>query len=746
MTRSPAAPAGTGTAGASGRPDAPGPDDPVPDAPAAPAGGPRAHEQEGLARFAGFWARVIYPFTATSMTRDELERHLLPLATRLRSLLDEDLLDASPAQEVGRGLVQAHCTDPQVLAQSLTVIEACLLLYRPASPDIPSDVVRSRLSRLQAAVAAGFARALRDRTRHEQEAITRAALTAHQRSQRALHESEAKFRALFEGLAVGIGVGDLQGRIVDVNDALVSMFDSTPEDMRKMRVDDLVHPDDLPGVWDLYQQLIRGERDRFVMEKPYFRSDGSVLWTDLRVSLIRDEEGRPQYQVAMLEDVTERKQINDRLRHQATHDPLTGLGNRVLFLERLEEVFAHEGGGRRVGVCYLDLDGFKAVNDSLGHATGDRLLVAVAERLTGCLRGPHQSVARMGGDEFTALVVDPAGPHEVTELARRFLAALAAPVHIDGRDLSVNVSIGVVESSTDGTTAARMVQSADISLYRAKARGGNCYAMHDPEADAREMSRYHLSTRMPEALESGEFFLEYQPMVSLADGSLKGVEALVRWRHPEHGVLGPDRFVPLAEETGLIVPLGRWVLEQACSQARRWQREFPDCAPRVNVNLSVHQVRSPGLVQDVARVLKNCELEPGALQLEVTESAVVGADDQALTALRELTDMGVGLALDDFGTGYSNFAGLRRLPVQTLKIDRSFISGLRGAEGGDPRDEQVLAGVLSLARTLELAVTVEGVETEEQAERLRSLSVQSAQGWHFARPGPADAITRALRG
>lgn len=696
---------------------------------------------DGIRRFSAIWSRVIDPFTATSMTRAELEEHLLPMTAKLAEILESTPFDARPAREVGRAMIGAHCTDPQVLAQSLTVIDAYLLLYRPPVPGTAPETARGHLSRLQHAFAAGFAEALRDRTLAEQEAIAQASLAAQMDAERALHESEAKFRALFESAALGIGISDLEGGIIDVNEALARMFGGRVEDFRTRNVNEFVHPEDASDVWPQYEELIRGDRDHYRFEKPYYSRNGSAVWTDLTVSLIRDEEGRPKYQVAMMEDITERRLLNDRLRYQATHDPLTGLGNRALFFERLAEAFEDTSDGARIGLCFLDLDGFKAVNDSLGHETGDRLLIAVAERLAACLTSSRQLVARMGGDEFIALVPDPGGPEEVVDLARRFLAALAAPVGIDGRELSVTASIGVLECTTASTQAAQIVQAADITMYRAKAQGKNRLAVFDEESNAREISRYRLATRMPAALDEGEFFLEYQPLIALGDGSVQGVEALVRWRHPQQGVLAPDRFVSLAEETGLIIPLGRWVLEEACRQARAWQLEFPGRAPRINVNLSVRQARNPGLVSDVSRILKEADLDPTALHLEITESALIGADDHALEALRELTEMGIGLALDDFGTGYSNFSYLRSLPVHSLKIDRSFITGLQYAEGVNPRDEKIVAGLVSLAHTLDLAVTVEGVETELQAERMRALHCETAQGWFFARPGPPEGIS-----
>ncbi|GGR19942.1 GGDEF domain-containing protein [Streptomyces netropsis] len=693
-----------------------------------------------LQRFAAIWSRAVYPATTTFMTRAEFEDYLVPLAGLLSESLRAQPFDPRPAAEVGVALIRAHCTDPDALPLILDVIDAYLVLYCPPDDAMPAEESRTRCSRLQHAVAAGFAGALRERTRVEQEAISRAALAAAAETERALHTSEARFRAVFEGAAIGIGIADVKGRITDVNEALTRMFGSMEHQVRGRNVGEMVHPDDSPEVWGLYRELVRGDRDQYRVEKPYYRTDGSVLWTDLTVSLLRDAAGEPQYQLALIEDITERRVLHERLRYEATHDALTGLPNRTLFFERLDRALEPGGDGARFGLCYLDLDGFKAVNDSLGHAVGDQLLLAVAERLRSCATAPDELVARLGGDEFVALVTGPAAQSDVTALAGRMLAALAEPVTIDGRDLSVRASIGIVDGPAGELGAAEVLRSADITMYRAKAAGGNRYELADADSDARVIARHSLTNCLPAALDNGEFFIEYQPLVRLTDGTVRGAEALVRWLHPLHGVLGPDQFIPLAESTGLIVPLGRWVLEEAARQARAWRSEGMCRGPmRVNVNLSPSQLRYPSLVPDTVAVLKNAGLDPSALCLEVTENALIGADEEELRPLRQLADMGVDIALDDFGTGYSNLSYLRRLPVSTLKLDRSFTRGMQ-CSPADPVDVKIVEGIVSLAHTLDLSVTVEGVETGIQADHLRLLGCDTAQGWYYARPGPPERL------
>ncbi|MFF7177434.1 EAL domain-containing protein [Streptomyces sp. NPDC008121] len=699
--------------------------------------------EDRLRRFATIWSRAIFPVTATSLTRAEFEGHLLPLARVLRAALHDRPFDTTPAHRAGTALVAAHCTDPDALSRSLGVVDSYLVLYCGDEREHPAEELRARCARLQHAMAAGFAQGLRERTLAEQESIARSALAARSAAEVALHATETRFRAVFEGAAIGIGIADLDGNILEINETLTRMFGGLEHHVRGRNVQDWVHPEDAPHVWKLYGELVRGEREHYRVEKPYYRGDGTVLWTNLTVSLLRDAEGFPQYQLALMEDTTERRLLNLRLRYEATHDALTGLPNRTLFFERLEKALA-PADGARFGLCYLDLDGFKAINDSLGHAAGDRLLVEVADRLQSCATAPGEMVARLGGDEFVALTTGTDTERQVVELANRILTTLATPVRIDGRELTVRGSVGVVEGPAGERTPAEVLRSADITMYRAKSAGGNRFELADAEADARAITRHGLTTALPAALERGEFFIEYQPLVHLGDGSVHGAEALVRWCHPQHGVLGPDRFIPLAENTGLIVPLGRWVLQEAVRQARFWQARHSDGGPlRINVNLSPTQLHHPRLVADTVDVLERSGLEPGALCLEVTESALIGADDDLLKPLRQLAEMGVDIALDDFGTGYSNLANLRRLPVSVLKLDRSFTRGMQ-QHPADPVDLKIVEGIVSLAHSLELAVTVEGVETGAQAQQLRELGCDTAQGWYYARPGAPDRIHALL--
>ncbi|GAA4610828.1 cyclic Di-GMP phosphodiesterase RmdA [Saccharopolyspora hordei] len=541
------------------------------------------------------------------MTSAEIQGRLHGYTDRLVDALLSDPFDTTPAREVGVDLIAVHFTSAESLARTVSLIgeEMLDVLRLESTPEW-----RSRVAGLQAALCSGFVQAARKRTLDEQEAIRQAVLDARDAVEQALRTSEARFRAIFAEAAIGIGIGDMDGRILEVNDSLIRIMGRSGDELRSMLVSDMMHPADPESVWRMYEELVRGERDQFRVEKQFSRPDGGTVWTEMIVSLVRDEDGLPLYQVALIEDVTDRLMLQERLRHQAMHDPLTRLPNRALFLERLTRVLRDHGPEDRVALCYMDLDGFKVINDSLGHHVGDDLLVAVADRLAAVVHGDDRLVARMGGDEFVILLQSSAGTDQAVEVADTVLDALNEPFRVGGHELSVGASIGIVERPVSGQTAAELMRDADVTLYWAKSDGKGRWALFDPERNATEVAQFHLSAKMPAALERGEFYVDYQPLVGLRDENVVGVEALVRWAHPELGRLGPDRFIGLAEETGLIVSLGRWVLREACRQAKHWQDQFGSTAPFVSVNLAVRQSRDPDLVGDVAAILAETGLEP----------------------------------------------------------------------------------------------------------------------------------------
>jgi diguanylate cyclase (GGDEF)-like protein/PAS domain S-box-containing protein len=688
----------------------------------------------GRGSFTTAWEEALSSTGYVATDRAELHERVAALVDVLAAAVHADPFVPATVELVGADLVDMRFLAADALAATVELIGTRL------TDCVGGEPARTRVAEIQAAVAAGFVRAAQAWIFREQEALRRAALDARDGAESARRESEARFRAMFAEAAIGIGITDTRGKLLDVNSAMAAMLDYRPEQMIARDLVDFLHADDPPDLRRYFHEMVAGQRDQYRIERRFRKRDGSPLWTNVTVSLVRDENGAPQYLVGMVEDNTDRHVLSEQLRHQANHDHLTGLGNRALFTERLHAAFGASP-GQRVGLCYLDLDGFKAINDTLGHVVGDQLLVEVGRRLDRLVSAPGRLVARMGGDEFVVLVEHTTGMDELVELAEEVLAEIARPVHVSGHRLAVSASIGLVERSVFDASPSETMRDADVTLHWAKVDGKNRWASYDPERNAREIARITLSNAMPSALEREEFYVDYQPIVSLVDGSLLGVEALVRWAHPEFGRLGPDRFIGLAEETGLIVPLGRWVLETACRQAMRWRAA--GASPIVSVNLAARQVAEPGLVTDIKSIMDEVGIPPTSLQLELTESAIMGTTGEPLSALRRLVDLGVRIAIDDFGTGYSNLAYLRHLPVHALKIAGSFVEGLRA---GSPEsvDARIVTALVSLAHTLDLDVIAEGVETGEQAELLRHIGADSAQGWLYAKPGPPEDVERWL--
>ncbi|ALV35507.1 EAL domain-containing protein [Streptomyces sp. CdTB01] len=574
----------------------------------------------------------------------------------------------------------------------------------------------------------------------------------------AVTESDHIYRSVFADAPLPMAVVDREGLVVSANDGLGALLGSPPATLVGRIAADLVDLASDARTWHAYREVLRGREARLRCTRRLKHPDGRSVWAQVAVHpLPAPADGL----LLSVTDISAQRELQGRLRHLQMHDPVTRLPNRTLFFERLTaalEAGAYEDGGTgRIGLCYLDLDGFKAINDTLGHRVGDRLLAAVAERLTRCAdeagyaRASAPLVARLGGDEFALLVEDSTGTDQLAELAESVLKAVQAPFDLADRRLSVSASIGVVERHAAGTTPTALMQAADTTLYWAKADGKARWTLFDPERNAHRMTRQALASTLRPAIERGEFVLEYQPLVGMEDGRLRGVEALVRWNHPQFGVLTPNRFIGLAEEDGSIVPLGRWALRTACRQARRWQLDHPDRPPLfVSVNVAVRQVWDSDLVADVAQTLAETGLAPDLLQLELTESAVMGSAGRPLQALQALSDMGVHIAIDDFGTGYSNLAYLSRLPVSVLKLDGSFVRGFQyesdkdGAVPPNPADEVVVEAMIQLAHRLGLTVTAECVETSAQATRLRRIGCDTGQGWLYSRPVSPGRIAELM--
>jgi len=677
----------------------------------------------------------------------------------------------------------------------------------------------------------------------------------------ALAECEARQRALFSNATVGIALADVQGRLLEVNEAYARMLGYSAQELQGMSIAELTHPEDEPLETDYLAAIARGERDSYQIEKRYLHRSGREVWGELAVSgqrdergrlvqligvvtditgrkqeqahlrlmgevfrqvgeailvsdqdnrivmvnqaftaltgyrpeevmgrnpsllsagqtprevyqkmwaalrerghwqgeiwdrrkdgavypkllsiaLLKDDRGRLTHHIACFTDITEHKEAENRIRYLALHDTLTGLPNRLCLQERLgQALLAAHRRQEMLGVILIDLDRFKLINDSLGHHLGDALLVQTGARLQAAVRN-DDVVARLGGDEFVVVVTGAATMEVVLSVAGKLLETLRQPYQIEGQVLHATPSMGISFYPEDGKDADTLMRNADAAMYHAKSQGRNGLQCFDPALNAAATERFILESNLPRALAQGEFVLHYQAQIDGQSGCLMGVEALVRWLDPERGLVPPDRFIPVAEETGLIVPLGAWVLEEACRQRQAWHRQgLP--AFRVAVNLSVLQLRQADFPGQVARLLERHGLTAADLELEITESAAMGNPLETIEMLNKIKAMGISMAIDDFGTGYSSLAYLKLLPIDSLKLDRSFVKDIETSQD----DAVICSATIVLAHALGLSVVAEGVETAAQEHYLLRQGCDYLQGYLFSKPLTATELERLL--
>jgi diguanylate cyclase (GGDEF)-like protein/PAS domain S-box-containing protein len=553
-----------------------------------------------------------------------------------------------------------------------------------------------------------------------------------------LKESEARHRLVVDNaLDAVIGMDDT-GRIVDWNPHAEVIFGwSADEAIGRVLGDTIIPPRYREAHERGLRKFLQTSEARVLnqsLELAGLHRDGHEFPVELKISLVH--EGRRILFSAFISDITDRKEAEAQLRQSALFDALTGLPNRSLFTDRLELALkrARRQPDLHIAVLFIDLDHFKVVNDSLGHTSGDQLLVAASRRLEGCLR-PGDTVARLGGDEFTILLEDNANLNAATHVAERIQHALATPFMVNDRPIFISASIGIAglapQENASGTSQLEaLLRDADTAMYQAKAQGRACYALFGKAMHEQAVARLHLEADLRQALELNQFEVHYQPMVQLGTRQIAGFEALVRWRHPTRGLVAPAEFIPLAEETGVIVAIDRWVLRTACAQLQTWRSKFSGGSELfMSVNLSGRHFAHPGLIEEVGQLLADFPLPPATLKLEVTESAIIGNPQAAAALLRELQTLGVQLCLDDFGTGYSSLSYLHRFPFDTLKIDRSFVH-----EMGHGDVSELVRTIVAMAHNLNLDVVAEGIETAEQAAQLEALECEYAQGYFFARP------------
>ena len=681
---------------------------------------------EGMRHFAGL---VDIDGTLLDINKRALDTTGLSRGQILgRPLWDTPWLQANPrAREQLRTLV-----DRAREGEATTDV----ILYRSALGvlhDIPVEVTFTPVRDARHGIVFLVVEAQNITSRRAAEAIIEA-------KNRQLAESEARFRALAENTSDLVCLHDPDGVYQYLSPSVRKLLGYEAAELVGAQPIERVHPEDRSFVQSALHAVGASGTPSQELSYRMRRRGGAYVWFESVITAIAGVDGNVIQLQSSSRDITERKRTEDELVRLAFHDELTGLPNRALLLDRISQALKVTRRTRQnVAVLFVDLDGFKAVNDTIGHYAGDATLVAVAERLTGMVR-PGDTLARLGGDEFVMLCTCVDSTQAATTVASRVLHALKQPFTVYGRTIDLSASIGIAISAGKDEPL-RLVENADTAMYEAKRAGRSRYSLFDPDERNSTLSKLATEFALRRAVERGELRLHYQPEIDLRTEKVVGFEALVRWQRDDGTLIQPSEFIPLAEETGLIVPIGRWVIEEACRQICRWERMRPDQQrPRVWVNLSARQLGEPDLVPTIEAAIRDCDISPESICLEITESALMQDAEAATAQLDQLRGLGISLGIDDFGTGYSSLAYLNRFPLDVLKIDRSFVAGL----GVDPESETIVAAIIDLAHALDLTVIAEGVENDVQLAALRRLGCDQAVGFHFSRPRAPEDLTELI--
>ncbi|HLM01122.1 MAG TPA: EAL domain-containing protein, partial [Pyrinomonadaceae bacterium] len=548
---------------------------------------------------------------------------------------------------------------------------------------------------------------------------------------RALAESEERFRSAFTYAPIGIGIVSPDGKWLKINKALSEILGYTEEEFLAREFQEMIYEEDLGDTLVKLHELMSGKAPACQLEQRYLHKRGNIVWVSWSVSATTDHKGERPNLIFQIQDITAKKLAEEQLHYKATHDALTGLPNRAFFMARLEQALhkALDNPAYKVSVLFIDLDRFKIVNDSLGHQIGDELLMGIADRLRECLR-PSDMVARLGGDEFTILVEGKYEQKEVVRIAERIRETFLSPFNLSGHEVFSSASIGILNASDKYTKPEDVMRDADIAMYQAKRAGKACHEIFNQDMHDAVKETLQIETDLRHAIEKQEFEVYYQPIYSFETDRIEGFEALARWEHKTMGMIPPSKFIPLAEEIGVIDALGEQILRRACEEGCLLQQSVPDAESFVlSVNLSCKQFAQLKLAENIKRILEETKFSPKNLKLEITESVFLEHTETAIAILRELCDTGIEINIDDFGTGYSNLHYLMQFPITALKIDRSFISPIK--ENG--QNIEIVQMVMMLARSLRMKVVAEGVENEVQYNQLKSLNCEGAQGYFFGK-------------
>ncbi|HEX6341335.1 putative bifunctional diguanylate cyclase/phosphodiesterase [Umezawaea sp.] len=686
--------------------------------------------------FAHRWTSLISSTVMSNVPRAELEQVLASLTTQVLRAVSADPPVAELGRRIGREMVEHDFISSETLERSIAFIGESLIPHFHLPP-----TWTGRLVRVLGSLAAGYSDALRDRTLDQQELSKTAAVIATRRAEEARHDSETKFRAVFNSSAIGIAVIGVDDRMLDFNEALLALLHYDEDALRSVRASSLLHPDERDAMTVAMERLAAGELEHFRGERRLLREDGEVVETLLALSLVRTPAGEPAYFVSMIENMNELRALQSQLVRQSLHDVQTGLANRQQYLGWLENAAGTQGPTNLV-LAHFDIDGFRVVNDAFGHDVGNRILVDFANHLRAVFDGVGR-IARIGPDEFGVLVRDPEDTPSVIALVEEALDLLTEPVYIDHHGIGVTASVGVVARRSRGADASELLRCADITVGWAKADGKAQWALYDRERDLRDRDRCVLAASIPGGLELGEFHVDYQPVRSLEDGSLVAVEAKLRWDHPERGVLDPEQFLPLTASTGMVLRLSRWAMARACEDAGAWFAEFGAAAPVLSMDLISRHCQEPELVAEIGQLLQRTGLPPHLLRFELHESLpAIITEDQA-DELDILAERGVRLVLDQLAGGIVSRERVRQIPLHGLKFAGAIVHGL--AEGANLIDESAAVALMKWAAVLRVPLMADDVRTETEATRLTELGISCAQGPFFGAPVSADDI-RALLG